>query len=142
MEPAGNREYEFDRNQNTTISRLASAMKFCAIFELVIGILYGVFAMLSLLAGAIGGVISNAIVCTLLIVLAVMQSSAAGFFRNVATTQGSDIMNLMFALDKLRGYFSTKRVLYIIVMCLVVVLIVFVVLFGMSRTGTSTSTYG
>jgi hypothetical protein len=127
-------QYEFDSAQDLKIASLAGAMKFCGAFELVIGILYGAFAVFALLAGSIGGVIVYGVSATVWIILAVMQWRAGETFRAVVDTRGSDITLLMAALDHLRGYYGFKRILYILALVLLIVGIVFVVLMMMSRS--------
>jgi uncharacterized RDD family membrane protein YckC len=133
QEPVSN-EYEFTETQNQTIKVLASAMKFVAIVELLLGILYGVLAAFAFLGGAIGNLIVYAITSVITIILAMMLSRASGYFAAVVTTQGSDIMLMMAALDHLKSYFSTKRILYIIAMALIAVGIVFAIIFLLGRS--------
>jgi hypothetical protein len=121
-------EYEFDPAQNTTIRQLAGGMKFCGVFELVIGIIYGILAAFALLGSMIGGAIVYGLSAVVWIILAGMQMRAAGYFRAVVDTHGSDITLLMAALAQLRGYFGTKRVLYMIALALFIVGLVVVIL--------------
>ncbi|MEO8704325.1 MAG: hypothetical protein ABI867_30000 [Kofleriaceae bacterium] len=127
------REYEFTETQNSTIKVLASAMKFVAIVELLLGILYGLLAVFAFMGGALGNVIVYTITSVITIILAMMLSRASGYFAAIVTTEGSDIMLLMAALDHLKSYFTTKRVLYIIAMALIAVGIVLGVFLMMGR---------
>ena len=111
--------YEFSSQQNETIGALAGAMKFVAIVELIIGILTGVAAIFSLLGDAMLNFVIFGVNALFSVILATMLMSAAAYFRNVVDTRGNDIMLLMGALDNLRRYFSLKRVLYIVGICLV-----------------------
>ncbi len=125
------KNYEFDANQNSTISALAAAMKFVAIVEILLGVLYGVLTVFALMQGALGTALGYGVTSVITLVLASMTSVVAGHFRSVVATEGADIIHLMGALDELRKYFSLKRVLYIIAMVLIGVAIVFVFLFSM-----------
>jgi hypothetical protein len=134
-------EYEFTDSQNATIKVLASAMKFVAIVELLLGVLYGLLAVFAFMGGALGNLLVYTITSVITIILALMLSRAAGYFASVVTTQGSDIMLMMAALDHLKSYFSTKRILYIIAMALIAVGIVLAVLFLMGRSSETKASF-
>lgn len=119
--------YEFTDVQNTSIRELAGAMKFVAVVEIILGILYGVLALFTFMAGSIGGTLVYGITCFVSIILAAMLSTASGYFRNIVDSQGADIMHLMGALDNLKKYFNLKRTLYIIAMVLIALGVVLVI---------------
>jgi hypothetical protein len=125
---ASNDGYEFTDAQNASIRELAGAMKFVAVVELILGILYGVLALFAFLGNSIGSGIAYGITCVITIALATMLSSASGYFKNIVNTRGADVMHLMGALDHLRKYFNLKRTLYIIAMILIALGIVLVIL--------------
>jgi len=126
------REHEFDDAANMQIEVLASAMKFVAIVEIIIGAFNAVLAALALLAGTLGNVVVYGVTSVVTIILALMLNTASGHFKNIVTTQGSDVTQLMGALIELRKYFVMKKILYIIAMVLLALGLVFVFLFARS----------
>ncbi|HEU0033467.1 MAG TPA: hypothetical protein VFQ53_22705 [Kofleriaceae bacterium] len=122
--------YEFDPVQNTTIRSLAGAMRFVAIIELIVGLLYGVAAVFAALRSSFAHTLVYAITACLTMILATMLSSAASSFRAVVDTRGADVLHLMRALDQLGGYFRLKRALYIIAIVVVALGIALVVVFA------------
>jgi hypothetical protein len=111
-------QYEFNVGQDETIRGLASAMKFVAVVEMVLGILLACGAVIAALVGQLATCLGYAVQAVVMIVLAARQSSAADAFRSIVDTRGSDISHLMGALENLRSYFHIKRTLYIIAICL------------------------
>lgn len=120
------KEHEFDDAANMQIEVLAGAMKFVAIVEIIIGAFNAILAALALIAGAMGNVLVYGVTAVITIILALMLNTASGHFKNIVTTQGSDITQLMGALIELRKYFVTKKIIYIIAMVLLVLGIVFI----------------
>jgi hypothetical protein len=132
-------EYEFTDGQNVTIRALAGAMKFVAVFEVILGIFYGLLTALSFLGGVLVNAIIYGVTSVITIVLAMMVNRAAGYFRSVVDSKGSDIMLLMGALEHLRGYFNTKRILYIIALCVGVLAFVLGILLFTARSASPTA---
>lgn len=112
-------DYEFSERQNETIRGLASAMKFVAVVEMILGILFVVAAAIATLAGQLATTVAYSVQAVVMLVLAARQQSAAGSFRSIVDTRGADILHLMGALDNLRSYFHIKRVIYIFAICLI-----------------------
>ena len=128
--------YEFSSQENETIGALAGAMKFVAVIELIIGILTAVAAVFAMLGNSMLNFVIYGVNALFSIILATMLMTASGYFRSVVDTKGNDIMLLMGALDALKRYFSLKRVLYIIGLCLVgaFILLAFVFFTGHSNS--------
>lgn len=114
-------EYEFDPQQNSTITSLAGAMKFVAIIEILLGALYAVLALMAFFAGALGNLLVYSVISVSQIVLAWMLHRAADHFRAVVETRGNDVAHLMGALDQLRQHFVTKKIIYLIAIALFVI---------------------
>ena len=138
--------YEFTEPQNKSITELSGAMTFVGTFTLVVGVL-------SLLVGAVAvvmGLISHAgHIATgfqalangaiyLLMGLWIRKSSAA--FTNIVKTQGSDISNLMLALDELKKMFSLSRILLILYLAIMVLAFFAGMMLAATGRGPSTAT--
>ena len=133
-------EYEFDTTQNRTIGGLAAAMRVVGLFLLVLGGLYGVGAVVQAVFAythgvpwAFVGVLFNGLVALLLFELGVWTRAAAAEFQEIVDTAGSDITNLMEALEYLRLNYATVS----LIVKVYAVLVVLTVLFGVvaSLTG-------
>ena len=99
------REYEFDLAENDVIRTLAGPMKFVGVISIVFGILNGIIGLLAL--GHLQGVLTLGEGIAL-IAIGGWLASAAGAFRDIVNTEGSDISNLMIALRKLRSAFTLQ----------------------------------
>ncbi len=128
------REYEFDGNENEVIGGLAGWMA-------VVGVIMGIFGLLQVVLGmaalgSMAGILTvGEGVCMMLIGGWVLGASRS--FKDIVTTQGSDITLLMHALRKLRSAYTLQGVL-LIVACLLIVVVIFL-MFGASP---SQSTHG
>jgi hypothetical protein len=111
--------YEFNQLQNHTFSELAKAMRFVGVFTGIAGAVYGVIALFALMHGNALGAIIGIVEAVIGIVLGSYLIAAAANCRRVVETQGSDIPNLMAALDQLRRYFVLQMVLIIIALVLI-----------------------
>jgi hypothetical protein len=118
------REFEFDAAQNTVMVRLASTMRFVGIINLVGAVLYGFSGLVRLWLSFTQPSAAN--VATFLVVGSVSAlfyftgtwtTHAAGSFKHIATTAGSDISNLMSALGDLLKLYRLQRVLIIAALC-------------------------
>lgn len=106
------RPYEFNDAQNSTFARLAGAMRFVAAAMLVLG------AVLSLAAIVLARstLEATAILAPLGITVGLMGAQlfvAGRRFRRIVTTRGSDINNLMKALDGMVAAYVIQRWLWI-----------------------------
>jgi hypothetical protein len=99
------REYEFDMNENEVIDGLASPMKLVGIISIVFGVLTLIPAFLSI--ASFGGML---LLFEAIALLAIggWLTGAARAFRDIVTTDGSDISNLMIALRKLRSVYTLQ----------------------------------
>lgn len=119
------KEYEFDINDNEVFNGTAKAMKFVSVATFVFGILYVLAGVLSL-ASPIQGVIDIAMgIC--MIMIASWLWSAASSFKMIVVTEGNDITNLMYAIQKLRSVYTLQAWLIGIVCVLFVLLLFFLI---------------
>jgi hypothetical protein len=117
--------YEFSREQDDTFRKLAGAMKFVGVMFILFGGFGSIIGTIELIAKGHGG---NGIVSGLLyMVLGVFTLQGGGAFGAIAATQGNDIPNLMRAVDQLRRFYGTLRVLLILAMVLMALLFVFAI---------------
>lgn len=105
--------FEFDQRQDAMFAKLAAAMSFVGLAMLVPGALLGVTAIMfrSTLVGA--GVC--AVLALLLVAMGLLKYRAASHFRRIVKTHGSDLENLMTALDELAAVYDIERWLWIVV---------------------------
>jgi hypothetical protein len=106
--PAGG-GYEFSEAENQVVSRLAGRLTAAGIMQIVFGVislfgnlLFGVGAFVVGIPGSVAMIVIGAIVI-----------SAAGSFRSIASTQGSDIRHLMSACEKLSSAALVQIIGYI-----------------------------
>jgi hypothetical protein len=107
--------YEFDREQNAVFSRLAGSMKFVGLAILISGGLLFSPAYRLFRPGA-GAYVELGLLAVLGVVLVVMGANlygAANHFKRIATTEGSDISNLMVAMKELAAVYALQRWLWI-----------------------------
>ncbi len=101
----GSGEFEFADSDNETFRGLSSAMRF-------VGVMSIVFGVLEVLGGLVAGINLRGMLTlgqgALLIVIGAWLCAAAGSLRDVATTEGNDVMNLMYALRKLKSVFTLQ----------------------------------
>ena len=120
--------YEFTQLQEHTIASLAKAMRFVGIFMIIAGIVSGVGAVIAIVGGRFVTSIASAVGAVIDIVLGTYLRSSAASFQSVVDTRGSDIPNLMWALEQLRRFFNLQRILIIIGIVLTVLTIVYLLL--------------
>ena len=118
MMPPSDR-YEFDSQQDQMFARLASAMAFIGIGMLVPGILLSIAAVV-FRATLLGAGIC-AVFAILLIAMGLLQYQAAGHFRRIVNTTGSDVDNLMIALGELTSVYEIQRWLWIVLAAAVLI---------------------
>jgi hypothetical protein len=115
--------YEFTEAQGRVIARLGSKMRFVGAFAVGIGVIALVYAGMRRDPGL-------ALLGLLYLVTGGWTARAGSSFRSVALTQGSDITNLMAALNELRKLFTLQYWI-----CLVAIVLALVLL-GASVVGT------
>ena len=106
------RNYEFDHLENKTISELSRSMSLVGLIHIVAG---GLVALYS------SPLVHNdhpahpwevasvfLVAAVLLIVKGVQLRLAGSYFNSVVTTQGSDITNLMDALEDVKGLYDAQ----------------------------------
>ena len=101
----GNGEFEFSDSDNSTFRSLASAMKFVGIVTIVSGVL-------QLIGGLAGGINLRGLLMmgqgALEVVVGTWLSSAATSLADISKTQGNDVMNLMYAMRKLKSVYMLQ----------------------------------
>ena len=116
--------YEFSAAENETIQVLASRMKFVGIFNIVIGILYGLAGLMFLLVQPLALLLYLPVV-GMLILIGVWTNSASSSFKMIVQTAGQDIMHLMSALENLRKLYNFQ--FWLLVVGLILVILFFLV---------------
>ena len=114
------RPYEFDDVQNATFARLASAMAFVAVAMTVRGVIVGASGVIMARSTLWGGALVLPVTIALL-VMATQLYAAASRFRFIIRTRGSDVDNLMIALDEMTGVYRVQRWLWLTVSAVVVI---------------------
>jgi hypothetical protein len=115
-------EHEFGDAENQEFSKLSGAMKLVAITGYVFGILYVLSGIISLNTPfAATLTIGEGVVA---ILIATWLWSAAVSFRDIVVTEGNDLMNLMYAMRKLRKVYALQAWLFAIA-CILFVLLIF-----------------
>ncbi|ERT07162.1 hypothetical protein M595_2887 [Lyngbya aestuarii BL J] len=126
MTPSG---YEFSSSQNELIGDLAKKMNFVAILLIVIGVLgivVGVVNLFTALAASEKTVIvlNNLIQGFFSLLIGTWTRNAAKAFKQIVTTAGTDIENLMIALGELRKLYTLQYWLVIIALVFFAILFV------------------
>ncbi len=138
----GSGEFEFDEGQNSVMVRLSSTMRFVGTVNLIGAVLYGISGIMRLWMSITQPSAAN--VATFLVVGSVSAlfyftgtwtTHAAGSFKHIATTAGSDISNLMSALGDLLKLYRLQRVLIIASLCVVAVAIALMIVGLILGTG-------
>lgn len=119
------REYEFDLSENDVIRTLAGPMKFVGVLSIVFGILNGIIGFFAI--NQLPGILKLGEGIAL-VAIGAWLASAAGAFRDIVNTEGSDIANLMAALRKLRSVFTLQAWLLGITCGLLVVTVLLVIM--------------
>lgn len=117
-EPTGfqSNQYEFNSEQNRTISGLADAMSVVATLMQVLGLIFVIFCGLQLTValqaqGGYGPAIGLGVPALLFLAFGFWTSSSAKSFRRIVESQNEDIWHLMNALGKLHSLYSVLRTL-------------------------------
>lgn len=129
--------YEFTPAENETIQVLARRMKFVGIFNIIIGILYGLSGLVFLLVQPLMLLVYLPVV-GMLILIGVWTNSASSAFKMIVQTAGQDIMHLMSALENLRKLYNLQFWLLVIGLALVVIFIIIGLVVGINMSGAAT----
>lgn len=119
-------KYEFDDAQNATFARLGGAMMFVAVAMLLLSATVGGAALML----AQSSLAASAILAPVGIAVAVMGAqlfAAARRFRRIVTTSGSDIANLMAALDDMAVAYGVQRWLWMTALVAIIVALAFTI---------------
>ena len=108
-------EYEFNSDENSIFSTLASAMRFVGTTSIVLAALI----FLGVLNADVFTIISAVVQGTLTLVVGIWLRRAAGSIDQIVTTEGGDIANLMSAMTELRKVYRLQRVLIIVAVGLI-----------------------
>lgn len=110
--------YEFRGEENRLIGGLAGVMRFVARFQLVVGGVMLVAAVLTALQRSWGVSLALLSQGILQVAVALWVMRAAHSFRQVVDTEGRDIEHLMGALGELKKVFTLQRALMVVVLVL------------------------
>jgi hypothetical protein len=127
-QPYTSSQYEFNDESNRTISGLATAMRSFASLMYILGLVFGVFAVLAGVAASKADgwhtwgfpVILGAI-ALLAVMFGFWTGSASGSFRKIVETRNQDVWHLMNALGSLRNMYGTMRTMIIAAVVLAVI---------------------
>jgi hypothetical protein len=103
-------EYEFTSEQDSLFSGLASAMSFVGTASVVLGL----FTFLGVLNGEPLKIIGAIVQGVLSVIVGIWLRGASKSIKAIATTEGSDISNLMTAMAELKKVYSLQRVLILV----------------------------
>jgi hypothetical protein len=96
--------YEFDARQNELVGELAKSMLWMAYFLLLAGAVVGVAGLVTLAERGIFSLIPAGF----MIIIGVWTKRAAAAFDGIVQTEGSDIVNLMVALEELKNLYTLQ----------------------------------
>jgi hypothetical protein len=122
-------EYEFDDTQNNTFRSLASMLRFVGITMFLPGVIL-ILPALGLGFYVLGRhmterdtayLIVLGVPGALMVTMGFHMYRAASHFRNIATTTGHDIANLMTAIKELIGVYEIQRWLWIVIGFLLII---------------------
>jgi len=129
-------QYEFDSRQNEIIARLSRAMLWVGAPLLVVGLIYGLAGVVSVIQAIVAGPASAALAgaWTLLAAaffcaLGIWTRNAAHSFHRIVATTGRDIDNLMDALGNLGKLYSLLSLLVKIYIVLIFVGLIITLVF-------------
>jgi len=128
----GEAEYEFSPTQNEIIEDLARKMRFVGLMGIILGLVSLLGGVAGLFTAKEAAGLTSVVQGLMLLVVGVWTRSAAGGFQTIVDTQGSDIANLMGALNHLRRIYSLQRIVFVVAL-LVLVLLLQLTLLAMAR---------
>ncbi len=115
-------QHEFSSEHNVIFSKLATAMKFVGIFQIVLGVL----CMLALFSGDVGAIIQGVVTGVVYILVGILLARASNHLRKIVDTEGSDIDHLMNAMGDISILYNVS--MYIVIVAIVVVCCSFAIL--------------
>ena len=115
--------YEFSAAQNEIIGNLATSMR-------IIGIVTIAGAVLQLVAALISGGYAGMIGSGITFVIGSLTFRSGNAFKNIVTSQGTDIHHLMEGLSHLRGMYRLQVWIIIIVAVIMIFAIIVVAVNG------------
>jgi hypothetical protein len=113
-------EYEFNDAQNRVFSDLGGAMGFVAVALVVLGVFSTLVGGLALLDGARADGLAGLVQGVVLLLIGIWTRGASGSVRQIVSSSGSDIANLMHAMEHLGRVYRLQRVLLLIAIVLLV----------------------
>lgn len=117
-------EYEFNDAQNRVFSDLGGAMAFVAVALVVLGVFSILVGGLALLDGAGADGLAGVVQGVVLLLIGIWTRGASGSVRQIVSSSGSDIANLMRAMEHLGRVYRLQRVLLLIAIVFLVLGIV------------------
>lgn len=123
--------FEFGATQNETIRLLAARMKFVGIFYIVIGVLFGIGALITLFTVPFVGIV-YAVVTVAEILIGVWTLNAASSFKMIVETTGSDIAHLNNAIESLRKLYNLQFWLLIVTIIFFIIALILALGAGVS----------
>lgn len=133
--PFKSEQYEFNDEQNRTLSNLAESMGAFAQLMKILGLGFGILCGLQAVGaietkggyGALAGLGAATLLC---LSFGFWTSSSAGSFRKIVETRNEDVWHLMNALGSLKNMYSLMRMM-IIGSIVIIVVAVAVAAFGL-----------
>ena len=108
-------EYEFSRSQNELIGDLAHKMDFVATLLIILGVvalIAGILSVISVLtqpgSEVIIAALNSLIAGIFFLLIGTWTKNAASAFKQIVSTAGTDIENLMIALGELRKLYTLQ----------------------------------
>ncbi len=125
-------EYEFNDAQNRVFSDLGGAMAFVAVALVVLGAFSILVGGLAIAGGAGSDGVASLVQGVVLLLIGIWTRGAAGSVRQIVSSRGSDVANLMHAMEHLGRVYRLQRVLLLIA---IVFLVLGIVAGALSRFG-------
>jgi len=113
-------EYEFSVTQNKVFSELGSAMGFVAIALVVFGALSLIGGVAQLAGGARGVGIAGLVQGVVMLLTGIWTRGAAGSVHQIVASSGSDVANLMHAMEHLGRVYRLQRALLIVAIAFII----------------------
>ena len=107
-------DYEFSEGDRDSIRALAASMSFVGVCLMLLGVLFGVFALGAVHAGFVPGGLALAVGAAVCVVVAWWMVSAGRSLSVLVGTRGRDVDHLMEAVAQLRRLFGFARVAVIV----------------------------
>lgn len=125
-------EYEFGVVHDALFSSLARTMMFVGAMLIFFGVLGLCAALLEILgpggSAAIVDGLATGLQATISLALGIWTRKAAGSFRDIATTEGTDMTHLSFALEGFRKIYKLQYFMMIFAIAVLTLLVVLMIL--------------